>query len=112
MVASDADNADLFFGIRGGGGNFGVITEFVLKLHPQRRTVYGGILIFKPTELEQIITETSKWLQTMHANEGMLQVTGVGPDGTVSWPIKIMNSKTQVLSARCYPHCVLQRLRS
>jgi len=47
LRASDDENADLFWGIRGGGGNFGIATEFVYRLHPFDPMPYGGTLTFK-----------------------------------------------------------------
>lgn len=44
LVASETNNADLFWAIRGGGGNFGVITSFEYRLHPVKNVVAGPIL--------------------------------------------------------------------
>lgn len=84
LTANKTENEDLYFAIRGGGGNFGVVTEFVFQLHPQRATIYSGMLIYAASALEQILEATKKWWSNIGQDEGLLQVTTVGPDGNVS----------------------------
>ena len=44
--ASKDDHPDLFWGLRGGGGNFGVVTSFEYRLHPLGPVVLGGMLLW------------------------------------------------------------------
>jgi len=46
VTANDWQNADLFWALRGGGGNFGVVTSFVFKAHPVH-TVYAGPMLWE-----------------------------------------------------------------
>ena len=48
IIASATENADLFWAVRGGGGNFGVVTRFQFRLYPVS-TVLGGALFLSPT---------------------------------------------------------------
>jgi FAD/FMN-containing dehydrogenase len=52
--ASEDENADLFWAIRGGGGNFGVLTSLEFKLHPVKDVV-GGPMFFEQKDAENVL---------------------------------------------------------
>ncbi|KAH8101066.1 FAD-binding domain-containing protein [Phellopilus nigrolimitatus] len=62
VTTNETENEDLFWAIRGGGSNFGVCTEFVFRLHEQRKTVYAGILAFPGPLAVESMKITEKWL--------------------------------------------------
>jgi len=56
LLHADAnEHPDLFWGVRGGGGNFGIVTSFEFKLHPMQRTVIGGDVVFPLTDLPGVL---------------------------------------------------------
>src|ERR671936_1726051 len=54
VTASDRENEDLFWAIRGGGGNFGVVTSFEFKLHPVK-DIYGGPMFYDIRDAKYIL---------------------------------------------------------
>ena len=58
--ANSNENADLFWAIRGGGGNFGVVTSFTFRLHAID-TVYGGPMLYELSEAADVM----KWYRKL-----------------------------------------------
>ncbi len=54
LSASEGENEDLFWAIRGGGGNFGVVTAFEFRLHPVAE-VYGGPMFFAASDAGTVL---------------------------------------------------------
>jgi FAD/FMN-containing dehydrogenase len=55
MTASEAVNPDLFWGVRGGGGNLGIVTSFEYRLHPVGPTVLAGPIFHLLEDASQVL---------------------------------------------------------
>lgn len=59
-TASRYENADLFWAVRGGGGNFGVVTRFTFHLHEVGPTVYGGLIAWPFDRADEVLRAYQK----------------------------------------------------
>ena len=55
LKASASENVGLFWGLRGGGGNFGIVTSFEYRLHPVGPTVLGGVVIHPLDRAKEVL---------------------------------------------------------
>ena len=58
---SDEENTDLFWAIRGGGGNFGVVTDFEFQLYPFDRNVLSGTIIWPIEQARDVLEFYAQW---------------------------------------------------
>ena len=59
--ASEDENQDLFWGVRGGSGNFGVVTSFEFRLHPMQRSVVAGRVFFPIAKAHDVVSLFSEF---------------------------------------------------
>jgi len=55
LIASATENEDLFWGVRGGGGNFGIATSFEYRLYPIGPIVMGGMVLHPASQAKELL---------------------------------------------------------
>jgi FAD/FMN-containing dehydrogenase len=74
VQASAAENPDLFWAIRGGGGNFGVVTSFEFKLHPVGPDLTSGLIVYPFARARELLA-------------GYREVAAAAPDELTVWVV-------------------------
>jgi FAD/FMN-containing dehydrogenase len=62
LRASERENGDLFWALKGGGGNFGVVTAFQFRLHPVGPGVYGGAAFYPLERMGDLLSMCAGWM--------------------------------------------------
>ena len=62
VKASADENADLFWGVRGGGGNFGVVTDFEFRLNPIGPIVMSGAVLWRLADAQHVLRFYRDWI--------------------------------------------------
>jgi len=90
VTASDVENAELFWALRGGGGNFGIVTSFRYRLHSVGRTVIGGAVLYAYKDARQVL-------------RGFREFTATAPDALTVYACLIYDKDQPVVAiAACY----------
>lgn len=77
-VASEKENDELFWAIRGGGGNFGVVTSFEFQLHPVK-DIYGGPMFFELKDARTILEFYREYIQDAPEEMGVFPAFQIAP---------------------------------
>ncbi len=68
---SAQNEPDLYWALRGGGGNFGVVTSFLFQLHEMQRTVIRGYMSFPLAEAKQVLRFFADYIETIPDELGL-----------------------------------------
>jgi FAD/FMN-containing dehydrogenase len=98
--ASSEENSDLFWGLRGGGGNFGVVTGIDYALYPVGPEIVGGVVAWPQSEAPRVL-ELYRRLAA-EAPEELTLVTLMRPAPPAPWLPKEMHGQPIVAILACH----------
>lgn len=81
VTASAAENSDLFWGLRGGGGNFGIATSFEFELHPVGPLLFGGLTLHALDDAQAVLRDFVDFKARAPDELGALAAFTTTPDG-------------------------------
>lgn len=98
--ASEKENADLFWGLRGGGGNFGVVTNIEFELHPVGPEIVGGGIAWHAESAPEVLAMLKKIAETSPPEMAMVGVLRIAPPAP--WIDKSAHGKPIVALFACH----------
>jgi FAD/FMN-containing dehydrogenase len=87
--ASDAENADLLWALRGGGGNFGVVTSFTYRLHAVGPEIIGGLVVHPFARAAEVMGFYNRFMKTAPDELVAATVLMTAPDGNKACGIAV-----------------------
>lgn len=100
LLANETENADLFWALRGGGGNFGIVTRFEFQLHPVGPEVLSGLIVFPFEQAKSIITQFAKFTESAPDDLSVWMVSRKAPP--LPFLPESVHGKEVVVLAICY----------
>jgi len=79
-IASEKENPDLFWAVRGAGHSFGIVSEFKFQAHDQKNEIWAGQIVFDPTEnLVPIVDFANHLAEVTDGDSGMAMALATPP---------------------------------
>jgi FAD/FMN-containing dehydrogenase len=100
VTASESENAELFWALRGGGGNFGVVTGFEYRLYPVGPEIVGGLMVWRAERAEEVMETYRKVADS--AEPEACAIAGMRIAPPAPWIAPDVHGKPIVLIAVCH----------
>lgn len=100
LRATETESSDLFWGLRGGGGNFGVVTSFVYRLHPIGPIVLAGPIYFPLEEAGDVLRFYREFIAT--APDELTTILNLRRAPAVAFLPEHMHGRPVVAIATCF----------
>lgn len=97
---SESENSDLFWGVRGGGGNFGIVTSFEFVLHSVGPEVLAGPVVYPAEQAETVMRAYRDFIATAPNKLGTIATMRHAP--AVAWLPEDVHGQPIVSIAVCY----------
>ncbi len=100
LPAGELERPDLLWGLRGGGGNFGIVSRFEFTLHPVS-TILGGLLLFPLERGKEVLTVFRDWAADAPDEASMLAAIITGPPEPFVPPELVGQKAVAILGCWC-----------
>jgi FAD/FMN-containing dehydrogenase len=98
--ASVEENPYLFWALRGGGGNFGIVTSFEYRLHPHGPMIYGGPIFYAGDKTEELLAVYQDWTASQPRDVNSLLALTTAPP--LPFLPEDVHGKPVAIVAACY----------
>src|SRR5436305_7627782 len=79
VAVGESEHPELFWALRGGGGNFGVVTEFEFRLHPVPENIYGGPMFFELSDAARLFRFFDEFIDSAPREYGGFPAWQIAP---------------------------------
>lgn len=109
LTANPAEHADLFWALRGGGGNFGVVTSFEYHLHPLGPTVVAGLVLYPAERAREVLRAYRDYVAT--APDDLTTIVNLRWAPPAPWVPAELHGRAVVAIMACHAGTVEEAVR-